>query len=286
MSVAGEIRLVLDTDERLVTHHNTNRCVEGADEVNRDEQPDENVESDGSVNMADSDDDDDGWDEAEEPEEPIQCLFCDTTVNSVQLGIEHLKSSHQFDLTQIKQQFDLDQYSYIKMINYIRTESAAPAVIQAAREPLWSDEAYLKPARVDSWLMFGEFPEEFCIFCRVSLFVFPLADVDELPSAARSESTEKTDSQRVEELERLVQEKNKVIECLAGQIEQMKSSFRSLLGAEGETAEAFANERVKPQTFVGEVPIGDDEGYFNTYSHFDIHHDMLSVSEIDAFCFF
>lgn len=256
-------------------------CAEGIDELNREEQPD-----DGSVNMADSDendDNDDSWDEAEEPEEPIQCLFCDETVNSVQLGIEHLKSSHQFDLSQVKQQFNLDQYSYIKMINYIRTKNAAPGDIQAAQEPLWNDETYLKPAQVDSWLMFGEFSKcfwEMFAFHNL-LFFFRLcgADVDELPSTVRAESAAKTDSQRIEELERSVQEKDKVISHLAAQIEQMKSGFRSLLGAEGETAEAFANEKVKPQRFVGEVPIGDDEGYFSTYSHFSIHHDMLSVSQ-------
>lgn len=33
-------------------------------------------------------------------------------------------------------------------------------------------------------------------------------------------------------------------------------------------------------TTVGHLPIGCDSDYFNSYSHFAIHHEMLNVSQV------
>lgn len=90
------------------------------------------------------------------------------------------------------------------------------------------------------------------------------------------------DSQRIQELERELSEKNSMIETLCQQIDEMKSSYCNLLDSStgGGSIKLEPLEPIKPQESVGEVPIKDDEGYFNTYAHFDIHHDMLSVSSL------
>lgn len=42
------------------------------------------------------------------------------------------------------------------MINYIRTHNIKPMTILNAATQLWSDDIYLKPVEIDSWLMFGK----------------------------------------------------------------------------------------------------------------------------------
>lgn len=37
-------------------------------------------------------------------------------------------------------------------------------------------------------------------------------------------------------------------------------------------------ENEKTMRTVGDIRPEEDEGYFNSYAHFDIHHEMLSVS--------
>lgn len=128
----------------------------------------------------DEEGDDDDWNEMEQDQEPTQCLFCSKISDSIELAIQHLESGHNIDLSSIKDRFNMDQYSYIKvwaacqsplkrtrefiatlfsrfqMINYIRTHKVEPTIIANAKSQLWADDIYLKPVTIDAWLMFGK----------------------------------------------------------------------------------------------------------------------------------
>lgn len=93
----------------------------------------------------------------EQDQEPVRCLFCDQIIDSIDLAIQHLSAEHHIDLYSIKRKFNMDQYSYIKMINYIRVKNVDATAIASADSQLWNDDVYLKPVEVDAWLMFGEF---------------------------------------------------------------------------------------------------------------------------------
>lgn len=58
---------------------------------------------------------DDEWNEMEQDNEPTRCLFCDTVEESIEQAIQHLVVKHQCDLSEIKERFNMDQYSYIKV---------------------------------------------------------------------------------------------------------------------------------------------------------------------------
>lgn len=92
----------------------------------------------------------------EEEQEPFRCLFCHKLYQTMQVAFDHLKDEHKFDLKHIKRKFNLDQYSYIKMINFIRSKNVESAKIESSEEILWNDEEYLKPVEIDAWLMFGK----------------------------------------------------------------------------------------------------------------------------------
>lgn len=109
---------------------------------------------------------DEDWNEMEQDLESVRCLFCVETIDSIDLAIQHLNTEHHIDLNIIKRKFNMDQYSYIKMINYIRVENAEASVIASIESQVWNDEVYLKPVVVDAWLMYGEFQ-----LLHLSLFI-------------------------------------------------------------------------------------------------------------------
>lgn len=44
------------------------------------------------------------------------------------------------------------------MVNYIRTYNPSPEVVTACKNPLWSDDSFMKPfIDDDPWLMYGKF---------------------------------------------------------------------------------------------------------------------------------
>lgn len=94
----------------------------------------------------------------------------------------------------------------------------------------------------------------------------------------------KAEAHVVEDLQCQLQEKDAVIEHLLHQIEQMKISFHSLI--ERTDTNAKNNPTLqRGATCVGQVPLlHDDQAYFSTYSHYDVHHDMLSVSPQILWC--
>jgi hypothetical protein len=59
------------------------------------------------------DEDDNDWEEMEEIDEKCLCLFCDETAGNVEKSILHLIENHKFDLSIMKDKFQMDQYSYI-----------------------------------------------------------------------------------------------------------------------------------------------------------------------------
>lgn len=61
-------------------------------------------------------------------------------------------------LYQLQARFNMDCYSYIRLINYIRTKNSNPTdITNCVSEALpWEDDVYMKPVIADDpWLMFG-----------------------------------------------------------------------------------------------------------------------------------
>ncbi|XP_047483687.1 protein arginine N-methyltransferase 1-like [Penaeus chinensis] len=196
----------------------------------------------------DNDDDDDGneedWEEMEEnTEEKIQCLFCKDEVLSINKSLSHIKEKHDFDLASFICKFNLDQIAFIKLINYIRKENPAPKQLIQEKPEKWECDSYMKPVDAnDSWLMF---------------------DVEELTSQEEQSISKTADpttlQARCDEFQEI--------------IEKQRETMTRMLQA------AHANSTIdneKSMRTVGDIRPEEDEGYFNSYAHFDIHHEMLS----------
>lgn len=99
-----------------------------------------------------------GWEDLEDDVESVnvKCLLCDLNFTFANLMLGHCKNAHEFDFLAIRQQHELDFYSTMKLINYVRT-----AVMRGVVSPdvsdtkLWTGDEYLQPALGDDALLFS-----------------------------------------------------------------------------------------------------------------------------------
>lgn len=180
--------------------------------------------------------------------EATTCLFCSSVFASLELAIEHLNKEHKVNLPQLKQKFQMDQYGFIKLINYIRMSKINPEQLLLTEKPLWNDEKYLKPLEYESWLCY---------------------DYDALQS-------EPTTSSNEQELLNRIAEQNNLLQQASEDMERMRSDYKALLQkVHSETDQAGHQKSVGATPTLRNTPTLDKE-YFNSYSHFGIHHEMLS----------
>lgn len=84
-------------------------------------------------------------DEWNEKDVSILCLFCPKTLESSEEIYLHCFNCHQFDIYEFKKIHNLDCYSYIKFINYVRSKSVQCSEllnILPGNEP-WNENLYL-----------------------------------------------------------------------------------------------------------------------------------------------
>ncbi|CAD6991464.1 protein arginine N-methyltransferase 1 isoform X1 [Ceratitis capitata] len=224
----------------LIDEEHTNNCVNGA-------------------KFSDDDDDDDFSDVDEEMEmEPVQCLFCKLDLSNVEAGIEHLKLAHKIDFHRLKSKFQMEQYSFIKLINCIRSEDVPAEKFITAEIPFWNDEKYLKPKEYEAWLSY---------------------DYDEMPAESEEPNESKSETNLTSEINALkekVKEKELLLEQAREDMAKMRQSFQRLLDKESAPVVCTKNGKVLPLNSVAGVSAEADSGYFSSYAHFGIHHEMLS----------
>lgn len=66
------------------------------------------------------------------------------------------------------------------------------------------------------------------------------------------------------------------LEQASQDMEIMRKGFQRLL----EKEDTKSDDKDKPKNCVSSVSLKADKGYFDSYAHFGIHHEMLSVSKI------
>ncbi|KAK4886794.1 hypothetical protein RN001_003065 [Aquatica leii] len=206
----------------------------------------------------DDNDDSDGWDEMEVSGEQTTCLFCPSQFLTIAVALDHCRSEHQFDLLELKTKYNMDCYSFIKMINYIRLHKPDPRIITESWTALWDDDVYLKPGEMEPWLMYD------------------FDDLGSTPSTPHYAIDGKTpisnnigDLQRqIYELTLQIREKDTLLKNAMQDMAKMREVTKSIV-------ESGDSKNLIPIN-VASIPVGYDNEYFNSYSHYGIHHEMLS----------
>lgn len=92
--------------------------------------------------------------------EQTVCLFCSLQFHTIAVALDHCRAEHNFDLLELKTKYNMDCYSFIKMINYIRKKKPDPKSITESPVALWDNDEFLKPGGMESWLMYGLYLEK------------------------------------------------------------------------------------------------------------------------------
>ncbi|CAH0405096.1 unnamed protein product [Chilo suppressalis] len=213
---------------------------------------------------------DDDWQEMETSNTLVTCLFCTDVFPSVDAGFNHCEIVHHLNLSNLKIKLNMDCYSYIKMINYIKTHKPKPEDIISLTESPWEDEQYLKPVENDEWLMFDfesltekpNSPKTYHANVENGLVTLSQTHFIEL-------------QRTIQTLTAQINESQMHLEMAKEDIRKMQDSMKSIV--DGGHSNSNGDEKSKyVVNCVSKVALEDDEGYFNTYAHFGIHYDMLS----------
>uniref|UniRef100_A0AAV2LL55 type I protein arginine methyltransferase n=1 Tax=Knipowitschia caucasica TaxID=637954 RepID=A0AAV2LL55_KNICA len=200
-------------------------------------------------------DDEQQWMEEEE-EEPTStlCLFCDRSFSSLQEVSLHISSDHSLKLSDLIFKHNLDDYGFIKMINYIRSTSCSPGSLSGLPQvPVpWDSEDFLRPVLQDDLLLQTD-PEE---LCSIS------------PASPTSPSPHHALLQRASEAEERAKRAEEALSRATDDLHQLRLLAQGLVL----NSDSGRGRTLGP---VSELREEEDQAYFSSYSHFSIHADML-----------
>ncbi|XP_037553628.1 protein arginine N-methyltransferase 3 [Nematolebias whitei] len=204
-------------------------------------------------------DDEEQWQWTEEDSQPVTCLFCDRLLNCVPAVLQHCTAEHQLDLVNVVRKHRLDDYGYIKMINFIRSTRCSPSCLMGLPDgPLpWEGEKFLRPVLQDDPLLQTD-PEELC-------------SRDDPCSSTRSSSTPESRDALLRRAQTAEERARSSEEALARAMEDL---HKLKLLAQGLVLNADTSKsgNLGP---VAELREDEDEAYFSSYGHHGIHEEML-----------
>ncbi|PSC72845.1 putative arginine N-methyltransferase 3 isoform A [Micractinium conductrix] len=227
------------------------------------------------------------WDDWEEDEsEGYKSLFGEERFGSLEEVLAHDKAAHGFGLRAYRAQHDLDQIGTIRLINYIRTAVAAgadprPALAAAAACDAavpWQDDRYLQPVQMDDELMFHDWEDEE----EEEAAAAGAAQAGAGTGAASGTAAGGESAALRAENEAL----RSMLEVMRGvALSQEGGALAELVaevadgsgdGAGGAVAAGAAAGGDKGKAPADEAAQRIDDSYFDSYSTFDIHRDMLA----------
>ncbi|GAB5585425.1 hypothetical protein Unana1_00325 [Umbelopsis nana] len=213
----------------------------------------------------------DNWDDwdGEEEQEEMKCLFCPSKCDTASGVFSHCASVHKFDFVKTRQQFGLDFYQCIRLINYIRKEVIAnpelgnttPFSISGSEKFLTEDQ-YLAPVLEEDGL----------------LYAFEDLDLDEDTDfeapVAKEDIKVSTDLEH-QLLQQLRQAETHIRE-LENQFKEYQDMVRKTFLDDATARQIIDEDAVAVRSSPALADHKDDGNYyFNSYAQNDIHEQML-----------
>merc|ERR1711892_410900 len=88
-------------------------------------------------------------------------LFSPKKFKTAEDCLEHCKEVHGLDLAVLKKRLSMDTFSYIRFVDYVRSESPSPGfVMSLSSAAKWGDLKFMKPVITDDPLLMFNFEEE------------------------------------------------------------------------------------------------------------------------------
>ncbi|XP_056616325.1 protein arginine N-methyltransferase 3 [Triplophysa dalaica] len=204
--------------------------------------------------------DDEEWNSMEEEgydHVSVPCVFCDRNLGSVAETLQHCKADHGVYIPELVNKHSLDDYGYIKMINYIRgNKCPAETLLMVPNGSLpWDNDEYMKPVLPDDPLL--------------------QIDVEELSGATAMMLSPSTDDQASGLLHRARQAEDRAQRAEEALAQAMEDLNKLKLMAQGLVLDADTNRGRSSLGPVAELRDDEDEAYFSSYGHYSIHEEML-----------
>ncbi|XP_012279770.1 protein arginine N-methyltransferase 1 [Orussus abietinus] len=247
------------------------------------------------VHMEDANDADSGddWDEVNDDIQNVVCLFCKEVVDSIPKALRHVEVFHDFNLATFKTKHALDVYSYIKLVNFIRRKEVSPEELNSAESKSWNSDEYLMPVlQDDAWLMLDieeiedstakpiAYPvnsENGCVTLSEAHFAELQRTIQSLK--AQLEQRELACLMATQQIDVMVKKARSLV--LDEEPKNSRSSSIQMHSDDGEDCSQNntlinTDENAHLNTISKSMSMDYDDGYFRTYSHFAIHHEMLT----------
>lgn len=218
--------------------------------------------------MSSDNDSGDDWEEINEDHHDIMCLFCKETISEFSSALDHIETFHKFNFYDFIRKHIHDTYSYIKLINFIRNKEILPEQLSILGIEAWDKDENLRPVLEDDrWLMYD---------IEDLINIKDMSEEKKTKQIHQTNDTVTLSETQYEDMKRTIrslqsQLKDSETTCflVKQQMEEMKEKAHKLILGD----DLDGKEKSIP---VNAINPNIDKGYFNTYSHFAIHHEMLT----------
>ncbi|XP_051503516.1 protein arginine N-methyltransferase 3-like isoform X2 [Myxocyprinus asiaticus] len=205
-----------------------------------------------------SDSDDEQWQPMEEGSEnmTVPCVLCDRTLTSVSETFKHCKVDHGVDIPELVRKHRLEDYGYIKMINYIRTtKCSAESLLLVSGSLPWDSDEFMKPV----------FPDDLLL----------QIDLEELSGAEAVTLSTSAGDQAALLLQRAKQAEDRAQRAEEALARAMEDLHKLKMLAQGLVLNADTSRGPSSLGAIAELREDEDEAYFSSYGHYSIHEEML-----------
>ncbi|XP_061831346.1 protein arginine N-methyltransferase 3 [Nerophis lumbriciformis] len=199
------------------------------------------------------------WMEDHDASPHVTCLFCDRLLNSVPDTLQHCTVEHHINLVDVINKHHVDDYSYIKLINFIRSTKCEPSHLMGLPDgPLpWENDDFLRPVIQDDPLLQTD-PEELCGEQGEGLSTCEPSGAESRHAILQRANAAEERARRSEEaVARAMEDLHKLKLLAQGLVLNAETRRTANLGS------------------VAELRDDEDEAYFSSYGHYGIHEEML-----------
>jgi len=216
-------------------------------------------------------------------------LFSTKTFPTAEDCVEHCRNVHGLDLTLLKKRHNMDTFSFIRFVNYVRTERPSPGfVMSLSSDQKWADLKFMKPVIEDDPMLMYDFEEEEeeengeDDGCEIDISR-DLNDEIENPrrvtpgsGASNMEPDQASHAQLEAQIAALcleLEEKKVELRNCQEDMLKMRSAAQNLFSGLDESTK----KKTKGTVSVSDhKTVEEDASYFQSYAHYSIHHEMLS----------
>ncbi|KAK6472558.1 protein arginine N-methyltransferase 3 [Huso huso] len=202
------------------------------------------------------------WEDEEcEQEQKVCCLFCDRLLISIPDAFSHFTSEHRVDIGTVVRKHRLDDFGYIKLINFIRTTKCSAETLLSMSSPVpWESDEYMRPSSHDDPLLQFDVEE---------LWESQTQEVQACDQSGNGSPAQAALLQRAQNAE---DKARKAEEALARALEDLHKIKQF---AQNLVMNADVGMGASAGGAVAGLRADEDDVYFSSYGHYGIHEEML-----------